>query len=72
MSKVITQAEKLQLLGLVTLGRKHDKIVNQVREGITEIIGTDDSQVHDAIWEHDADFEKALSNAGIEVENATP
>jgi hypothetical protein len=71
MSRTITQAEKLQLLGLVTLGRRHNKIASQVSDAITEIIGTDDSQVHDATWEQDADFEEALKNSGIEVEDAT-
>ncbi len=67
----ITPEQKLQLLGLVTLARQHYRIVDQVRDGITEIIGKDDSVLHDACWDYDTDFEKALADSEIEVENAT-
>lgn len=67
----ITDEQKLQLLGLVTLARQHNKVADDVVKAITKIIGTDDSQVHDATWEQDADFDEALKNSDIEVEDAT-
>lgn len=70
MTKKITPEQKLQLLGLVTLGRQHYKVVDEVRDAITNIIGVDDSVLHDAAWDYDMDFEKALSDSQIEVENA--
>ena len=71
MTKTITEIEKLQLLGLVTLARQHYKIVDEVRDAITLLIGKDDSVLHDSAWDYDVDFDKALADSGIEVENAT-
>lgn len=67
----ITQEQKLQLLGLVTLAQQHYKIVDEVRDAITQIIGKDDSILHDAAWDYNIDFNKALADSDIEVENAT-
>ena len=67
----ITNQQKLELLGLVTLARQHYKVVDQVRDAITEIIGEEDSVLHDSAWDYDIDFEKALKDSKIEVEDAT-
>lgn len=70
MSSKITQEQKLQLLGLITLARQHSKIVDDVHNSITQFVGVDDSVLHDAIWDYDMDFEKALKDSQIEVEDA--
>lgn len=67
----ITEEQKLQLLGLLTLGRQHYKIIDQVRSAMTKIIGEEDTVLHDTIWDYDVDFEKALHDSQIEVEDAT-
>jgi len=73
MRTTITEQEKLQLLGLLTLGQQHNKIVDQVREAIEKVIEDPNgySQLVDAIWEYETDIDKLLRNMGIEVENAT-
>lgn len=71
MRKSITEIERLQLLGLVTLARQHYKIVDQARDAISLIIQEDDSLLHDAVWDYDTDFDKSLASMGIEVEDAT-
>lgn len=70
MRKSITEAEKLQLLGLVTLARQHYKIVDQVRDAISSIIQEEDSLLHDALWDYDTNFDKSLASMGIKVEDA--
>jgi hypothetical protein len=67
----ITEQQKLELLGLVTLARQHYRVVDQVRDAITAIIGEEDSVLHDAAWDYDVKFEKALQDSQVEVENAT-
>lgn len=67
MKKSITALERLQLLGLLTLARQHNKIVDQTRDAITLIIEEDDSLVHDAIWGYDVDLDKCLDNMGIKI-----
>lgn len=67
----ITEQEKLQLLGLVTLARQHYKVVDEVRDAITKIVGVDDTVLHDSAWDYDVDFEQALKDSEIEVESAT-
>lgn len=69
--KVITQEEKLQLLGLVTLGQQHYKMVDQVRDAMTAVLGDDDTLLHEVVWDYDRSFEDALKGMGIEVGDAS-
>ena len=65
--KTITKQEKLQLLGLVTLGRQHYKMVDSVRDAISEIIEDEDTNIHDMTWEYDKDLDHVLKDMGIQV-----
>lgn len=72
MSKSITTQEKLQLLGLLTLGIQHQKIVNQVEEAMAKISGEEiGGHLSDAVYEGDTDIDKILVNIGIEVTDAS-
>lgn len=70
MRKTITEAEKLQLLGLQTLGREYYKKVDIVRDEMTRILGTDDSLLHDSIWDYDQSFDESFKVMGLEVTDA--
>lgn len=67
MSKVITQSQKMQLLGLLTLARSHQAIVTQVEKEIRVVSGDDSDLLLDAIYNPDEDFEEVLKAAEIEV-----
>jgi hypothetical protein len=67
----ITAQQKLELLGLITLARQHYRVVDDVRDAITKIIGEEDSVLHDSAWDYDVNFEKALKDSEVEVEDAT-
>lgn len=73
MRTTITENERLQLLGLLTLGQQHYKTIDSVREAIENIIEDPDggSLLSDAIWDYETDIDKILKNMNIEVENAT-
>lgn len=70
MKKIITQSEKIQLLGLLTLARQHWKIVNQCNSAMCGIIGSDDFNdaglLSDAVYD-DTDIDSILRNMEIEV-----
>lgn len=70
MKTKITQNEKLQLLGLVTLGQQHYKVTDLVRDAITEIVENDDTLLHEAVWDYDRNFDEALKQMNIEVTDA--
>ena len=70
MRKTITESEKLQLLGLQALGREYYKKVDMVRDEMTRILGTDDSLLHDSVWDYDQNFDEDLKNMGVEVTDA--
>lgn len=69
MKTTITEGEKLQLLGLLTLGRSHNKIVNQVNDEMARIVGDEDkySALTDAVYD-EADIDEVLKNMEITVE----
>lgn len=68
----ITKSQKLQLLGLVTLAVEHYKIIDQARDAMSDILGEEDTHVHDMLYEDVAnvprELNKALKNMGIKVE----
>ena len=68
----ITKNQKLQLLGLVTLAIEHYKIIDQSRDAISDILGEEDTQVHDMLYDDVAnvprELSKALKNMDIKVE----
>jgi len=70
MRKNITENERLQLIGLVTLARQHYKVVDQARDAISALIEEDDSLLHDATWEYDMNLDKAIHDMGVEVTDA--
>lgn len=71
MRKFITESEKLQLLGLLTLGIQHQQIVNQVEDAMAKITDTEaGSLLGDALYEGSTDIDTVLQNMGIEVRDA--
>jgi hypothetical protein len=74
MKTTITQSEKMQLLGLVTLARSHNKIIDLANNEMSRIIEAEDnySLLTDIVYDEDVDFDETLKNMEIEVvENAT-
>lgn len=72
MRKTITSAEKLQLLGLLTLGIQHQTIVNQVENAMAKLTQTEIGEhLSDAIYEQNTDIDAILETIGIEVTDAT-
>lgn len=68
MSKQITEDEKLALVGLITLGRQHYRMVDEVYEALTKRLGEDGTNIHDALYEQDAlDIDDLLEKNNIEV-----
>jgi len=68
MSKTITNNQRLELLGLLTLARKHREIVDQCDEAMAEIAGVEvGGLLSDAIYEP-VDLDTTLARMGIEVE----
>lgn len=72
MRKYITESEKLQLLGLLTLGIQHKQIVDQVEVAMARITDTEPgSLLGDALYEGSTDIDTILKNMGVEVRDAT-
>lgn len=73
MSKSITENQKLQLVGLLTLGIQHQKIVTQVEESIAELTDTEvGGHLSDALYGSDKfDVDKLLELEGVEIKDAT-
>lgn len=72
MSKKITQSEKLQLLGLLALGIKHQKLVTEVEHAMNKITGDElGGHLNEAIYNEDFDIDTILENMEIGVEDAT-
>lgn len=70
MRTTITDAERLQLLGLITLGQKHYRMVDEIRDNISEILEDEDkdSRLTDATWDYpNSDIDELLKIMGIEV-----
>lgn len=67
MKKAITQNEKYQLIGLLTLAQKHYQMISLLTTAMSKIIDEDDSILHDAIYDGDADIDNMLKVMDIEV-----
>jgi len=68
MSKLITNNQRLELLGLLTLARKHREIVDQCDEAMAEIAGVEVGEhLTDAIYDN-IDLATALARMDIEVQ----
>jgi hypothetical protein len=71
MKTTITEQERLQLLGLLTLGIKHQRIVNQVDDAIAEIVQEETGNLlSDAVYDGNDDIDHVLKNMGITVETS--
>lgn len=73
MSKTITENEKLQLIGLLTLGIQHQKIVTQIEKAMAKLTDTEvGGHLSETLYEGDNfDIDELLEREGVEVENAT-
>ena len=74
MKTVITNTEKLQLLGLLTLAQQHQKVVGLAEEAMCALLEHDEmsnyaDQLSDAIYEQDTNIDKILENMGVKVES---
>ena len=70
MKKVITQSEKMQLLGLLTLARERAKIINLAEKSIASILESEYDYLDwfsDAIWDDSISFEDVLKRMKINV-----
>ena len=70
MKKVITQSEKMQLLGLLTLAREHRKIVVLAERASADILEHEDEYLDhysDAIWDDSISLDNVLKNMKIKV-----
>ena len=69
MKTTITQNEYLQIVGLMTLARNHQKIVDDCNDAMSEIVGDDEkySLLTDAMYDS-TDVDTALKNMNITVE----
>ena len=62
----ISRAEYLQLLGLLTLARKHARIVHESEDLMAEILGDDGGgDISDTIFSEDRDLEEMLRRMEI-------
>lgn len=68
MKKTITKAEHLQLIGLLTIAEQHYKMVEEARQAINTVLGTDDEHgdVSDVIY-GDRPLKWLLGRNGITV-----
>jgi len=73
MKKTITQNEKLQLVGLLTLGIQHQEIVGRVEDAMAKLTGTEvGGHLGDALYQGGRfDIDELLENEGVGVEDAT-
>lgn len=73
MSKTITESEKLQLIGLITLGRHHQQKVTDVEQAISKLTDTEiGGHFSDSLYDTgNYDIDELLKREGVEVENAT-
>jgi len=72
MKKEITKNEELQLIGLITLAKKHYKIVSDCEKEMEKIVGGDDEYgglLSDNVYSRDDndDVSSALKDMGIKV-----
>lgn len=71
MKKTITERERLELLGLLTLGRSAAKRVNEVEEAMCVILeaedGIDIGHFTDAVWD-EATIDSIIKNSELAVE----
>lgn len=68
MKTTITNSEKLQLLGLLTLGIRHRQVVDQVEKAMAEITETEvGGHLGDALYESDTDIDEILKRMGIAI-----
>jgi len=75
MKTTITVGERLQLIGLLALADRHYRILEEVREAITELVGgtPEDGEGHisDAIYDGGRrDADQLLKRLGITVGKA--
>lgn len=67
MKKTITQSERLQLLGLLTLARSHRVTVDKCEDEMNKIVEVENySHLTDAIYDEN-DFDQVLKKMEIEV-----
>lgn len=66
MKTTITSTEKLQLLGILTLAQKHQRIIDECTQLMREILEDEDndSLLIDAIWDG-TEFEAVLKDMGV-------
>lgn len=66
--KEITQHERLQLIGLLTLAKHHGKALEDIQDAAKEITGDDGVSGHttDAVWDH-CNVDRLLKGLGITV-----
>ena len=69
MKTIITKSEEMQLLGLLTLARKHQAIVTLIEKEIRAVSRDDSDLLLDAIYNPDEEFEEVLAAAEIEVDD---
>lgn len=68
MKTSITEKEKLQLLGLLTLGIKHHQIVDHVEQAMADLTETEvGGLLGDALYESNLDIDTVLANMDIKV-----
>lgn len=69
MKKTITPQEKLQLLGLLTLARQHQKMVREAEGAMIKVLDHDDNyldHLSDAMYD-DSSIDDALKYMGVKV-----
>jgi hypothetical protein len=74
MKKIITENERLQLLGLLTLARQHRVIINLSEKAMEEILKEDFNNLDwlsDAIWDDNTTIDEVLEHMDIKVKNET-
>jgi hypothetical protein len=71
MKTTITEGERLQLWGLITLGRKYQKMSDEIRIIIGEIIEEDDSLLGDSLYDYSDpnDIDRIIKDLNIKVKN---
>lgn len=72
MKTTITPAERLQLVGLATIGRQHAAKADEAGDAMKELLGTetdDSGHISDVIWA-DRDVDWMLRGLKVKVEPA--
>lgn len=69
MKKSITQNERLQLLGLLTLARQHAQMIHATEDAMDKIMDNEDpfgSHLNDAVYDT-ASIDEVLKNMKVKV-----